>query len=336
MSLYKELNGVSIDLSDYADEALPEEQKAGWQRRVLRKIKREKAPRRKRRYAGYAAAIAIALTAVFSTAAVTFADDPMMLRNFIEKGLGLQGFNKQGSSFSEYKTELGITVENKDGKITLEEGMINDGYLLLTYTFTRPETEAVFFNTDIPHPVELWMNGEQVTSLSQLIGGITAEGKRKYTLIAEITLPEIPDLKTITFRAAFNYSEPMENAVYPRWPVDDPWTFEFSIDQEKMERSKTVIPIDKEFNSEDGAYSRFVKLVTTPVSTTIYFEGEGYFKTFKLVDETGEKIKTVSTQGPDAAKQFKFRYPPIDLEKKKLFIVLIDGSSPPFEIKRPK
>ncbi|MGE7768845.1 DUF4179 domain-containing protein [Peribacillus sp. NPDC096540] len=159
MSIYNDLNELNVDLEQYEEKSLTNFEKKQWEKRVLKKIRKQK-PSHVKKYLGVTAAVILATGISISTGRVSIANMPFVGET-IEKYIN----SKENLDYSSYKTKIGETAENEYGKLTLNEVLIDGGRLLIGSTFELAEGIKFNYQMHPMHPMpKVLINGENLTS----------------------------------------------------------------------------------------------------------------------------------------------------------------------------
>lgn len=141
MSIYKDLNDVKLDLSEFEEIPLSEYE----QKRILKKaLKRIQPKKQKKNWL----AVSAAVVAICIISIVLTLDD----RN----NLNLAG-DSVIEDISSYKTKINATKENELGKLTLNEIQLDYRKILLIATFEPMDSEKANYQEYI-HP-KIKVNG---------------------------------------------------------------------------------------------------------------------------------------------------------------------------------
>ncbi|MFJ7665940.1 DUF5643 domain-containing protein [Lysinibacillus sp. NPDC097195] len=183
------------------------------------------------------------------------------------------------AAFSAYKTLVGQTSENEFGQLTLNEVMVDDNQLLLNATFVP--AKDVNFNYQIFFFPQVLVNGQNYMVRN---GGQTIEqGASTYTIYSSVKMRDLPQDDKLQLEILYNDWN---------WdkPINEPWTFEIEASQKQLQEDRKVITVDKTIQLKNDTKIKVEKVVTTPISTTIYYE---------TLENANESInfKIVSTAG---------------------------------------
>ncbi|MGE7675919.1 DUF5643 domain-containing protein [Lysinibacillus sp. NPDC094403] len=189
-------------------------------------------------------------------------------------------FNKD-LNFEAYKTVVGKTTENSLGRLTLNEIIIDDNQILLNATF-KPEKDLNFDYQIFFFP-QVFVNGKEFTVRNG--GQSIQQSDKTYTIYSSVKLSELPEDKTLNL-----------DIRYDDWNVekkiDEPWEFQVEASQKQLQEDRKVFPVEKKVKLLDGQEITIEKVVSTPISTTIYFYSDNSLLNetlnFKIQSATGE------------------------------------------------
>ncbi|MGE7947397.1 DUF5643 domain-containing protein [Lysinibacillus sp. NPDC093688] len=189
-------------------------------------------------------------------------------------------FNKD-LNFEAYKTTVGKTTENSLGRLTLNEIIIDDNQILLNATF-KP-VKGINFDHQIFFFPQVFVNGNEFTVRN---GGQTIQQSEKtYTIYSSVKLSELPADKTLNLDIRYNDWNGEKK-------IDEPWEFQVEASQKQLQDDRKVFPVEKKVQLLDGQEITIEKVVSTPISTTIYFDSENSLLNealhFKIQSATGE------------------------------------------------
>ncbi|MGO4545154.1 DUF4179 domain-containing protein [Paenibacillus sp. 2TAB23] len=316
MSIYTELNDVTIDVSEYEEMQLTDYQKKKWRNRVIKKIRSRQLKLRK--YAGIAALFILAAGISLSMGRVTFADIPFV-------GAKIEGFlaRNEHTDYTPFKTQVGQAAENAFGKWTLNEVLVDNGQLLISSTF-EPARGVKFHYKMHPQPTIL-MNGHALKhgSLQQSI----KVNEAMFTIYNKLELQELPVGETIQFHITFDNLD--NNIISEGVPVDQPWVFDIQVPTEQLAATRETIYLNQELSLGNSNFVRLTQMELSPISTILYYDWpeQANHIAFKLVTESGTEIlPSEATISPDGSYN---RYSPIDLKKERYYLVPFESSDNP-------
>ena len=188
---------------------------------------------------------------------------------------------KKELNFEAYKTVIDKTTENSLGRLTLNEVIIDDNQILLNATF-KP-VKGLNFDYQIFFFPQVLVNGKEFTVRN---GGQTIQQSDKtYTIYSSVKLSELPDDKIINLDIRYNDWNSEKK-------IDVPWEFQVEASQEHLQEDRKVFPVEKKVKLLDGQEITIEEVVSTPISTTIYFHSKKSLLNealhFKIQSATGE------------------------------------------------
>ncbi|KOP72373.1 hypothetical protein AMS59_15690 [Lysinibacillus sp. FJAT-14745] len=189
-------------------------------------------------------------------------------------------FNKD-LNFEAYKTVVGKTTENSLGRLTLNEIMIDDNQILLNATF-EPGKDLNFDYQIFFFP-QVFVNGKEFTVRNG--GQSIQQSDKTYTIYSSVKLSELPEDKILNIDIRYNDWNGEKK-------IDEPWEFQVEASQAQLQEDRKVFPVEKKVKLLDGQEITIEKVVSTPISTTIYFDSENSLLNealhFKIQSATGK------------------------------------------------
>ncbi|SKC13685.1 hypothetical protein SAMN06295926_12730 [Lysinibacillus sp. AC-3] len=188
---------------------------------------------------------------------------------------------KKDLNFEAYKTVVDKTTENALGRLTLNEIIIDDNQILLNATF-KPVKDLNFDNQIFFFP-QVFVNGKELTVRN---GGQTIQQSNKnYTIYSSVKLRELPADKILSLDIRYNNWNGEKK-------IDEPWEFQVKASQEQLQEDRNTFSVEKKVKLLDGQEITIEKVVSTPISTTIYFHSEKSLLNeaihFKIQSASGE------------------------------------------------
>ncbi|WP_249072597.1 DUF4179 domain-containing protein [Lysinibacillus sp. BPa_S21] len=189
-------------------------------------------------------------------------------------------FNKD-LNFDAYKTVVGKTTETSLGRLTLNEIIIDDNQILLNATF-KP-VKDLNFDYQIFFFPQVFVNGKEFTVRNG--GQSIQQFDKTYTIYSSVKLSELPEEQTLNLDIRYNDWNGEKK-------IDEPWEFQVEASQEQLQEDRKIFPVEKKVKLLDGQEITIEKVVSTPISTTIYFSSENSLLNealhFKIQSATGE------------------------------------------------
>ena len=312
--LYKALNEVEIDISEYKSTELTDVEKQSMKKRVKMKIRGRKKIN-KLRVGGVAAAVIIMFSFGLSSNMITLAKVPII-------GCLLEDYLKlsDDQSLEDYKTVIGKTVEDKRGEITLNEVLIDEGQLIVNSTFHS--SEDIFEKSLSPFPT-IYIDGEHIVSGAS--GDVKMIDESTYTLFSATDINNIELNKIQKVEVVYQ-----DIGISSR--VDGKWEFEFQTSGESLLIDRKVVPISSEFSLENGQQIIVDEIVLTPASTTLNYQMLSeeeyvydYDVHFVVEDETGKKYDPTSASTLGKNSHIRFEVLDEKVMKLKITPYLISG-----------
>lgn len=255
MSFYKELNDIDEDLENIEEIPLTAAEKKRIQKKANSKI-RPGRPYKKRWGFGLAAAAVLLLSLALTIEKGTIASMPFTGEP-IEKYIN----NIDPPDYSAYKTEIGESAENDLGRLTLNEVMMDDQQLYLSATFEPAEGVEFDYQTYIGPTLKI--NGQDYTSFT---GGQSIQlNNSMFTIYNDITLTESIKTENLSIEISYDTWEFHET-------IEQPWVFNVDVSQKKLLAAVKEYEVDKEVILSNGDKVRIGKVVSTPISTSVYYD----------------------------------------------------------------
>lgn len=207
--------------------------------------------------------------------------------------------------FNDYKTVVNDTTENNLGKMTLNEVMVDDNQLLLNATY-EPQ-KGVAFDEQIFFFPQVQVNGRDYTVRNR--GQSVKKQESNYTVYSSIQVSELPKEEILTLTISYN-----------QWnlatPIEQPWNFKVNASQKKLQKDKKVFTINQTFPLKNGHEVTIKKVVSTPISTTVYYDAaeKSSELAFKITSASGKSWRWHSgftiddTKKPVAVNRFDALY----------------------------
>ncbi|MFD2444069.1 DUF4179 domain-containing protein [Bacillus sp. CGMCC 1.16607] len=259
MSIFNDLNDVKLDLSEFNDLPLSEYE----QKRILKKVRNKIQPKKqKKKWLGVGAAVvatctlSLALTIDKGTIAnMLFVSEP------IEKYIN----QIDTPDYASYKTAIGETKENSLGKFTLNEVMIDHKKILFSATFEPVEGVKFDYQTFIKPTVKV--NGKEYTVTT---GGEAIKlNESMYTIYSDVVLSEEINTKEVDIDISYGT---IRYHLEDEQIIEQPWSFDETVTQVNLLAEKKVFELNKTITLNNGEIVTINKVVTTPISTAIYYD----------------------------------------------------------------
>ncbi|WP_106769191.1 DUF4179 domain-containing protein [Paenibacillus faecalis] len=315
MSIYKKLNDMQIDVSQYEEAQLTELEQKRWENRVKTKLRKLKKRKSKKWITGTVAASVLAIGLTVPFGGVSLAKVPFvggLIEQFIDQNKPLD--------YSTYKTAIGETAENKYGKITLNEVLVDADRLLISSTFEP--AKGVSFNYRTHLFPKVLINGQDLT-VTRGTQSIKVDDDT-YTIYGDIKFSELPTEGPLHMKISYDtLSKTGQGDV----AMEDPWVFDIKTSTDQIMKDTKTVQIDKTITLHNGEKVKLNKIVSSPVSTVLYYDlAEGAENTHvKLVTASGEELGASVSYARDHGETSYGRFDPIDLENGKYSLVPINS-----------
>lgn len=315
MSIYKKLNDLQLETSEYSEHQLTEFEQKQWEKRVLNKLHKRKKTYSKL-WIGLAAACILVIGATTPLGKVTLANIPFVA-GIIEIFIN----SETPPDYTAYKTAIGETAENKYGKLTLNEVLVDADNLLISSTFEPAKGVSFDYQTFLsPHVL---VNGEDL----QISGGAQSVKvtDNRYTIYGDIKLSELPNEGVVQLKITYDTFSKHE-----RIAIEEPWVFDVTASTSQIEQDTRTFNINQTVTLFNGEEVTVEKVMATPVSTLVYYDltkaSESTY--FKLVSASGEEWTLKEAYlNKDIGETSYGRYKPIDLEKDSYVLVPVDANN---------
>lgn len=259
MSIYKDLNDLNLDVSEFDEHTLSESE----QKRILKNVhNRIHPPKQKKKWLSIGAVVAavciISLTLIIDKG--TIANMPFVSEP-IEKYIN----EIDTPDYSSYKTKIGETQENSLGKLTLNEVMMDHQKVLLSATFEPADGVKFDYQTHIGPAIKV--NGKECECIT---GGQSIElNESMFTIYNDIEVSEEILTDEVNIEISYdNWRYHFEEQEI----IQQPWTFDVRVSQANLLAEKEVFEIDHTITLNNGDIVNVDKVVSTPISTTVYYD----------------------------------------------------------------
>ena len=296
--VYKQFNELNIE-TELEPMEVNELEMTRIKQRVLKKRKRKQAPK----IVGAAAAIFLAGNITAGMAFPAYAEKIPFLASVFER------FNDEDKyvfgDYEEFATDMGVTKESNGISITVTDAVYDGENITIAYTMksekelgTRPSLDGQFIIEELK---ERYKNGGYSTNyLAEKVGEHEYAGLFVYQLVKGSKPEEVHiNWNGHTVRDFNNVST----------AYNGDWDFHFHL--KKLESKTKKLADAGLLLQKDGIEIDMSKMVTTPVSTTLYLtervlqdefqppidDWHGIEVEYKVVDNLGNEYKTISDDG---------------------------------------
>ncbi len=272
MCIYKELNDIQLDITEFEEIPLTKLEEKHWGKRVKNKLRKNK---QSKKWFGVAAACMLMISITAPLGQSSLANTPF-IAGLIEKYLDEQ----QPRDYSPYKTAIGKTAENKYGKLTLNEVIVDDNQLLISSTFEPAKGVEFDYQTYLIPQVRI--NGRDFSSIKDAQS--IEVNDSMYTIYGGVELSEMPQTDELQIEITYNTFN--RDTV-----IEQPWIFDIEVSQAQLMKEKQTFDLNETIVLSDGNKVNVKKVVSTPISTTIYYDvtqstNEDIY--FKIESESGK------------------------------------------------
>lgn len=313
--VYQMLNEVDIDLTEYDIAELTSFEKKRMKKRMKKKRHKPATQRRSKLAAILAAALMIVSLGIGMQPTV-LAKMPI-LGPLLEQYLGMD----DSQTLENYKTILGRSVENEQGRITLNEIIIDEGRLLINSTFEAHSDKTSLEQVN-PFPI-VSINGMEIPASGG--GDVQQLGDSTYTLFSSLDIQEVDISKSLDIELVYKELGRVDAS-------DGEWIFEFTASGEALLAVSKTIPINQQFSLRNGQRIEVEELILSPASSTLKYhiysnnDLDYEFDVLLLVeDELGKVYEPQEelTSAEDA--YFRFEVLPEDVSTLKITPLIISG-----------
>ncbi|MGG1788944.1 DUF4179 domain-containing protein [Bacillus mycoides] len=305
MSIYKELNDIQLDITEFEETPLTKIEEKQWEKRVKNKLRKNK---KTKKWFGVAAACMLIVSIIVPLGQTSLANMPF-IAGLIEKYIDKQ----QPLDYSPYKT-----AENKYGKLTLNEVLVDDNKLFISSTFEPAKGVKFDYQTYLIPQVRI--NGRDFSNTKDAQS--IEVNDSMFTIYGGIELSEMP--QTDELQIEITYDTFNRDTV-----IEQPWIFDIEVSQAQLMKEKQTFDLNETIVLYDGNKVTVKKVVSTPISTTIYYDvtqstNEDIY--FKIESESGEAhtFKEVVISNEDGGISFS-RFDGINVAVGKYSLVPYSG-----------
>lgn len=317
MSIYKELNDVKLDISEFQETPLSIME----QQRIIKGFKKKTNPYKKKKYWLVASAAVVAVAII--SLSLGFDKGTIASMPFVGGVVEEYNYPNENIDFSSYKTAIGETAENTRGKLTLNEVMLDDQQVILSATFEPADGVRFDYQTFITPKVTI--NGEVI---SVTTGGQSIElNDAMFTIYNDIDLSKAIETENVNIEISY---ETWRHSSQDPEIIEQPWTFDVQVSQENLLVEKKVFELNQLITLNNGEKVTIEKVVSTPMSTTIYYDlsqtqSEGVY--FSIQNEDGlEQTPTTTYTSNDLDEISYGRINGFVLEETEYYLIARDSA----------
>lgn len=258
MSMYKDLNEIEIDFTEFEEALLTKLEKKRVQKMVTKKLKLKK--RRIGFSAGVAAVLAIGLITINHQ---TIANMPFIAGILEDWGV------VEEVDWTPYKNVIGTTSTTNMGDLTLNEVIVNYDKLIISATFIKNEETPFsyrhqFMPSILINGVAVQVEGTAAQSIEQ--------NSTMFTIYNQITLKE--PITATDFDLQIIYDRMLTPSTFGEGEkLSEPFTFDITASQLAVQKETKVHDVNQKVELTNGEQFIIDQIITTPISTTIYYSG---------------------------------------------------------------
>jgi len=286
MGIYKELNEIEIDLEEFEEATFTKLEKKRVQKRVKKKLKLVKPNK------GVGVAASALVIGLLVMNHQTIANMP-----FIAALLEDWGGTEQ-ADWSSYKTVIGETRTTEMGDLTLNEVIVNYDKIMISATFEKNEATAFSYRHQLMPTVII--NGKKVETEGTAAQSI-ARNSSMYTIYNEIKLAEPVAAANFDVQITYDKMHTAQTKTLEGETLEQPWVFDIKASQLTVQNETTVHDLHQTIQLQNGDKLVINQIVTTPISTTIFYSGLSSDRSpnINLFDAEGNRYHWDSAYGDD-------------------------------------
>ncbi|MWV43028.1 hypothetical protein GRF59_05245 [Paenibacillus sp. HJL G12] len=301
--IYALLNDAHVELEQYEDEDMSELDK----KRIKKGIRKKLHPKRPMpvRYG-------LAVVCIFLIVCMAFATNlPVKALSEIPffRMLMAEQMKSDPAVLKTYSTTVGQKVSEAGIDIRLDDVLVGEGQLLISYTIHSSEVNL----QGICSPwMSVYLNGSEIP---QNGGGKESRvDSGTYTFVGAIDLPDHTLTNKMNIQIVFS-----EIRFQDRDSINGDWGFAIETSAEKLMSETKKIDIHHTITLDNGQTIQVSELVLSPISTTVYYVisgGNEWDMVFLAEDQSGKSIQPVS--GRSNTKSNFIRFPALSRNETKL------------------
>lgn len=259
MNVYKALNDLEIDLTEFDVTLLTSLEKHRIKKIAVKKLKL------KRNWAG----LQVGAAAVLAVGLVSFNSQTIANMPFVA-GLLEQWNQEEQLDWTPYKTVIGEASETTIGKMTLNEVIIDYDSVWISSTFEK--VDGFDFSYLYQISPTLYINGEKVETFGSGMQSIERNSSM-FSIYNEVKLKEPIQNEQVNLEIVFDriHSRYINNPEGEA--LQEPWSFNASVSQGAVQAETVIKEPMQTIMLGNGESIVIEKIVLTPISTTIYYSG---------------------------------------------------------------
>lgn len=286
MSIYKEFNEVLIDLSEYDVSPLTNYEKKRVQKLVKKKLKLVKP------YKGMGVAAAVLAIGLLAMNHQTIANMP-----FIAGVLEDWQVTEQ-VDWTPYKTVIGETHTTAMGDLTVNEVIVDYDKIMISATFDKDEATDFSYRYQLIPTVLI--NGEKIETKGASAQSI-AQNSSMYTIYNEVRLAKPVAAAEFDVQITYGHLHTPQTKTLEGEVLQEPWVFDIKASQLTVQKETTVHEVQQTIHLENGEQLVIERILTTPISTTIFYSGlsSDHSPNILLFDAEGNRYRWQAAYGED-------------------------------------
>lgn len=275
MGMYKDFNDITIDTTEFEEQPLTKLEQKRLKRRIVKQLPR------KRRRIGYR----IGTVAILVLSIVIFQHQSIANMPFVASLLE-EWRQDKAIDWGNYKNIVGETVITQFGALTVNEVLLDYDKVLVSATL-QPAAKRTFSYRHQLMPT-ISINGQPIEDIGLSTQSIE-QNNAMFTIYNEIKLPQPVDAAQVSIQLSYNRMH-LPNDKQPFGQLlEEPWTFNVVATQEAVQQQTKEYSIQQPITLADGQSFTVERIVTTPISTTIYYSNASQRLDFALFDKNGER-----------------------------------------------
>lgn len=277
MSVYKDLNEIEIDLTEFEEQPFSKLEKKRVQKKALKKLSLNK--RNNGFSMGAAAAVlAVGLVAINHQAIANIPFVASLLEEWKQT---------EEVDWMPYKNTIGVTSTTQMGDLTVNEVIVDHDKILISATLQK--TDATEFSYQHQLLPAISINGETVevkTTEAQSI----EQNSEMYTIYNQITMAQPIEDGNLSMQLIYDHMMTPGSESLHGEKLAEPWTFDITASQLSVQQQTVVKELNQHISLIDGSSFSIDRIITTPISTTIYYSGAALQQSpdITLYDESGQ------------------------------------------------
>ena len=277
-NIYDSFNNVEIDLSEYEEVKIDDNEVNNIKNRVSKKLNKNN--NKKKIYKPIAASImgVLFVTTLINSDVVSASIDKVAttLKSYFEE--------KVDRDFSDYAVKIGDTITDNNISVTLNEFIVDNNLIMVNYNidYSKLSEQQVVNNH-----VYITVNGKKITGG----GGHQTKISDRVTNYVEVyTLDnlEINGPLDVDIKYEFYNTEPVEGKTYYTLvPIEGNWQYRFNINEEDVNNNlKTVKLTENNIINLYGDEIRITEVIKSDLTIRIKYEYLDYDK-YKDINRNG-------------------------------------------------